>query len=140
MHPTQSSMPPQASSAQIGSQAQQNGPPVLANGVSPAPGSNAPRRRPSSPPSGDNSASAVIAPPHQQQREPPAPLEMPQSPVEQVIVSPADRFGLVGLLHLIKNANTAQQLLSMGSDLSKLGLDIGRRECAGHLVHEASRR
>jgi CCR4-NOT transcription complex subunit 2 len=108
---------------------------VLANGISPAPGSNAPRRR-QTPSNGDQAGVTVQPPPHvlqqmqlqlQQHQQPPAlPLEMPQSPVEQVMVSPADRFGLLGLLHLIKHANAGQSLLSLGSDLSKLGLELGR--------------
>lgn len=51
-----------------------------------------------------------------------------QTPAQQVLFSPADRFGLLGLLHLIKSADQDVQALQMGSDLSKLGLDLGRRD------------
>lgn len=54
---------------------------------------------------------------------------MPQTPAQQVLFSPADRFGLVGLLHLIKTGDPDLTMLSLGSDLSKLGLDMGRKEC-----------
>ncbi|GAA5851715.1 hypothetical protein JCM5353_002065 [Sporobolomyces roseus] len=51
--------------------------------------------------------------------------QVPQTPVQQVLFSPADRFGLIGLLHIIKSANTDQGMLALGNDLTNLGLDLG---------------
>lgn len=53
---------------------------------------------------------------------------MPQTPAQQVLLSPADRFGLLGLLHLIRTEDPDASMLSLGSDLSKLGLDMNRKE------------
>jgi CCR4-NOT transcription complex subunit 2 len=44
------------------------------------------------------------------------------------LFSPADRFGLIGLLHIIKTANTDQGMLALGNDLTNLGLDLGAPE------------
>jgi len=54
--------------------------------------------------------------------------QVPQTPVQQVLFSPADRFGLIGLLHIIKSANTDQGMLALGNDLTNLGLDLGAPE------------
>lgn len=54
---------------------------------------------------------------------------IPQTPAQQVLLSPADRFGLVGLLQLIKTGDPDSTMLALGSDLSKLGLDMNRKEC-----------
>ncbi|GAA6016166.1 hypothetical protein JCM11491_003749 [Sporobolomyces phaffii] len=51
--------------------------------------------------------------------------QIPQTPAQQVLFSPADRFGLIGLLHIIKTANTDQGMLALGNDLTNLGLDLG---------------
>lgn len=55
---------------------------------------------------------------------------MPQTPAEQVLFSPADRFGLVGLLALIKMsaADPDASMLALGHDLSTLGLDLGAQD------------
>ncbi|KAK4050177.1 transcriptional regulator [Microbotryomycetes sp. JL221] len=37
--------------------------------------------------------------------QPSAPGQIPQTPAQQVLFSPADRFGLLGLLHVIKSAD-----------------------------------
>ncbi|CCM03738.1 uncharacterized protein FIBRA_05884 [Fibroporia radiculosa] len=49
---------------------------------------------------------------------------VPQTPAQQVLMSPADRWGLLGLLALIKNADPDQTLLSIGTDLGTMGLDM----------------
>lgn len=51
-----------------------------------------------------------------------------QTPAQQVLFSPADRFGLLGLLHIIKTSDPDVMALALGSDLSKLGLDLSRRD------------
>jgi CCR4-NOT transcription complex subunit 2 len=48
----------------------------------------------------------------------------PQTPAEQVLVSPADRWGLLGLLAIIKGSNADNALLSIGTDLGTMGLDM----------------
>ncbi|KXN82816.1 General negative regulator of transcription subunit 2, partial [Leucoagaricus sp. SymC.cos] len=50
----------------------------------------------------------------------------PQTPAQQILISPADRWGLLGLLEMIKNAGTDVDggLSSMGTDLGTMGLDM----------------
>ncbi|TFL01753.1 hypothetical protein BDV98DRAFT_567476 [Pterulicium gracile] len=50
----------------------------------------------------------------------------PQTPAQQVLVSAADRWGLLGLLAMIQNASldVDQGLTSMGTDLGTMGLDM----------------
>ncbi|GAA5982838.1 hypothetical protein JCM11641_004644 [Rhodosporidiobolus odoratus] len=50
---------------------------------------------------------------------------VPQTPAQQVLFSPADRFGLLGLLHTIKTSDPDLSLLALGNDLTNLGLDLG---------------
>ncbi|KAF8267634.1 hypothetical protein EI94DRAFT_1289866 [Lactarius quietus] len=49
---------------------------------------------------------------------------VPQTPAQQVLMSAADRWGLLGLLAMIKNADPDQALLSIGTDLGTMGLDM----------------
>ncbi|THH17260.1 hypothetical protein EW146_g3510 [Bondarzewia mesenterica] len=49
---------------------------------------------------------------------------LPQTPAQQVLVSAADRWGLLGLLAMIKSADLDQNLLSVGTDLGTMGLDM----------------
>ncbi|TFY57530.1 hypothetical protein EVJ58_g6966 [Rhodofomes roseus] len=49
---------------------------------------------------------------------------VPQTPAQQVLMSPADRWGLLGLLAMIKLADPDQNLLSIGTDLGTMGLDM----------------
>ncbi|EIM86148.1 uncharacterized protein STEHIDRAFT_80361 [Stereum hirsutum FP-91666 SS1] len=49
---------------------------------------------------------------------------VPQTPAQQVLVSAADRWGLLGLLAMIKNADLDRGLLSVGTDLGTMGLDM----------------
>jgi CCR4-NOT transcription complex subunit 2 len=51
----------------------------------------------------------------------------PQMPAQQVLMSAADRWGLLGLSAMIKNARTDadQGLSSMGTNLGTTGLDMG---------------
>ena len=48
----------------------------------------------------------------------------PQTPAQQVLTSAADRWGLLGLLSTIKVADTDQNLLTIGTDLGTMGLDM----------------
>lgn len=51
---------------------------------------------------------------------------VPQTPAQQVLYSPADRFGLLGLLNIIKmSADPDMSMITLGTDLEKLGLDLG---------------
>ncbi len=54
-------------------------------------------------------------------------LQHPQTPAQQVLVSAADRWGLLGLLLSIKNAgqDPDQGLSVVGTDLGTMGLDMG---------------
>ncbi|GAA5968201.1 hypothetical protein JCM3765_003702 [Sporobolomyces pararoseus] len=73
------------------------------------------------PPSSNNNSSSNASTTNQA----PGAGQIPQTPVQQVLFSPADRFGLIGLLHIIKTANTDQGMLALGNDLTNLGLDLG---------------
>ncbi|GAA95051.1 hypothetical protein E5Q_01706 [Mixia osmundae IAM 14324] len=53
---------------------------------------------------------------------------LPQTPAQQVLLSPADRFGLKGLLQIIRSNDPDVSLLSLGTDLSKLGLDLNQKD------------
>ena len=59
-----------------------------------------------------------------------APASVPQTPAQQVLMSAADRWGLLGLLAMIKNADPDQALLSVGTDLGTMGLDMQQQGCA----------
>ncbi|KAI6011203.1 hypothetical protein BKA83DRAFT_4392277 [Pisolithus microcarpus] len=50
----------------------------------------------------------------------------PQTPAQQVLISAADRWGLVGLLAMIKNSGADPDggLSSIGTDLGAIGLDM----------------
>lgn len=77
-------------------------------------------------------STATSAVPSQQQQggaplQPPVSLA-PQTPAEQVLFSPADRYGLLGLLHIIKTTDPDMSMLALGSDLTTLGLDLGATE------------
>ncbi|KAJ3732378.1 NOT2 family protein [Lentinula guzmanii] len=51
----------------------------------------------------------------------------PQTPAQQILMSAADRWGLMGLLAIIKSAgsDSDQALSSVGTDLGTMGLDMG---------------
>lgn len=51
----------------------------------------------------------------------------PQTPAQQVLMSAADRWGLLGLLAMIKSAGSELDggLSSVGTDLGTMGLDVG---------------
>jgi CCR4-NOT transcription complex subunit 2 len=63
-----------------------------------------------------------------------APAPVPQTPAQQVLMSAADRWGLLGLLAMIKNADPDQALLSVGTDLGTMGLDMQQQGCAFPLL------
>ena len=50
----------------------------------------------------------------------------PQTPAQQVLISAADRWGLLALIALMRNANSEPDhgLSSMGTDLGTMGLDM----------------
>lgn len=60
---------------------------------------------------------------------PNATVVAPQTPAQQVLISPADRWGLLGLLAALKNANVDENLLSIGTDLGTMGLDMQAQGC-----------
>ncbi|MCO5547900.1 hypothetical protein L7F22_001354 [Adiantum nelumboides] len=47
-----------------------------------------------------------------------------KTPAHQVLTSPADRFGLLGLLQIIKMQDPDLSMLAMGSDLQTLGMSL----------------
>lgn len=49
---------------------------------------------------------------------------VPQTPAQQVLMSPADKWGLLGLLAIIKSSDLDSNLLSIGTDLGTMGLDM----------------
>ncbi|WFC98091.1 transcriptional regulator [Malassezia yamatoensis] len=49
---------------------------------------------------------------------------MVQQPIDQVLYSPADRFGLVGLVSLIKTQDPDMSMLTMGNNLQSLGMNL----------------
>ncbi|KAI0258819.1 hypothetical protein BC834DRAFT_909402 [Gloeopeniophorella convolvens] len=53
-----------------------------------------------------------------------APGPVPQTPAQQVLMSAADRWGLLGLLAMLKSADPDQALLAVGTDLGTMGLDM----------------
>ncbi|GJN92820.1 hypothetical protein Rhopal_005858-T1 [Rhodotorula paludigena] len=54
--------------------------------------------------------------------------QVPQTAAQQVLFSPADRYGLLGLLHVIKTSDPDTSMLALGTDLTNLGLDLGSSE------------
>lgn len=53
---------------------------------------------------------------------------MAQTPAQQILTSPADRFGLLGLLALIKSSDPDLSMLSMGVDLQTFGLNLNQSD------------
>lgn len=51
-----------------------------------------------------------------------------KTPAHQVLSSPADRFGLLGLVNIIKMHDPDLSMLTMGSDLQTLGLSLDGQE------------
>lgn len=49
---------------------------------------------------------------------------LPQTPAQQILLSAADRWGLLGLLASIKGTDPDAQLLGSGTDLAQMGLDL----------------
>lgn len=56
------------------------------------------------------------------------PGAMAQTPAQQILTSPADRFGLLGLLALIKSSDPDLSMLSMGVDLQTFGLTLNQSD------------
>lgn len=122
------SLPPPSSAQQqrpVGASAAANPTTAAAGGglVPPSPGGATPASVPGSlppPPPSNNNGNGVVAAI--------APIK---TPAQQVLFSPADRYGLLGLLHIIKTADPDLSMLALGSDLTTLGLDLGATECVG---------
>jgi CCR4-NOT transcription complex subunit 2 len=55
-------------------------------------------------------------------------------PAQQILSSPADKWGLQAFLHAIRNADEDKGMLSFGTDLMSLGMDMGSQESVS-LVH-----
>lgn len=53
-------------------------------------------------------------------------LQHPQTPAQQVLISAADRWGLLSLIAYMRNASTDVDhgLTSIGTDLGTMGLDM----------------
>ncbi|KAH9960206.1 hypothetical protein BC827DRAFT_420166 [Russula dissimulans] len=106
----------QQTQQQSQSQAQSQGTSFVGNGN--GPGNGTPTTG-----NGGNGASAEA-----QGQSTSAPAPVPQTPAQQVLMSAADRWGLLGLLAMIKNADPDQALLSVGTDLGTMGLDMQQQE------------
>ncbi|KDR82564.1 hypothetical protein GALMADRAFT_237941 [Galerina marginata CBS 339.88] len=54
-------------------------------------------------------------------------LQHPQTPAQQVLISAADRWGLLSLIAMMRNSNADADhgLSSIGADLGTMGLDMG---------------
>jgi CCR4-NOT transcription complex subunit 2 len=63
---------------------------------------------------------------------------VPQTPAQQILMSAADRWGLLGLLAMIKNADPDQALLSIGTDLGTMGLDMQQQGCVACVCFSSS--
>ncbi|KAH9983702.1 hypothetical protein BJV74DRAFT_878851 [Russula compacta] len=113
--PPPSSFSQQPTQQQGQSQAQAQGTPFVGNGTT-GPGNGTPTTGHG----GNNGAGAEA----QGQSATSAPAPVPQTPAQQVLMSAADRWGLLGLLAMIKNADPDQALLSVGTDLGTMGLDM----------------
>ena len=74
----------------------------------------------------------------QGQSAPTSVAPVPQTPAQQVLMSAADRWGLLGLLAMIKSADPDQALLSVGTDLGTMGLDMQQQGCASSLFFSSS--
>ena len=105
-----------------------------ANALAPPPGQQS---RP--PPNGTPSQSHPspqspldMAPPPQQQQQQGQQAEGPfptqTVPAEQVLASPADKWGLAAFLHAIRNADEDRGMLAFGTDLMSLGINMGGAE------------
>lgn len=49
---------------------------------------------------------------------------LPETPAQQVLVSAADRWGLLGLIAMVKSSDPDLTLLAVGTDLGTMGLDM----------------
>ncbi|KAE8219557.1 hypothetical protein CF319_g6763 [Tilletia indica] len=58
----------------------------------------------------------------------PAPELVTQTPAQQIMASPADRFGLLGLLSVIRMQDPDLSMLALGSDLQNLGLNMSSED------------
>lgn len=54
--------------------------------------------------------------------------QLAKTPAQQVLTSPADRFGLLGLLSIIKMQDPDLSMLAMGSDLQLMGMSLESSE------------
>lgn len=75
-------------------------------------------------------APSDLVPPPQQQQGPQTqstegPFPTQTVPAEQVLASPADKWGLAAFLHAIRNADEDRGMLAFGTDLMTLGMNMG---------------
>lgn len=57
-------------------------------------------------------------------------------PAQQVLASAADRWGLLGLLAMIRSVDPDTAMLGMGTDLSLAGFELGANEYVLSLKHD----
>ena len=110
---TQSTHPP-------GTIANSNAPPFPSNGLNPSdPHASASIPNPNGAPNPMSTTNTSTLQPN------PSP-QHPQTPAQQVLISAADRWGLLALIALMRNANSEPDhgLSSMGTDLGTMGLDM----------------
>ncbi|KAK0521440.1 transcriptional regulator [Tilletia horrida] len=58
----------------------------------------------------------------------PVPELVTQTPAQQILASPADRFGLLGLLSVIRMQDPDLSMLALGNDLQNLGLNMSSQD------------
>jgi CCR4-NOT transcription complex subunit 2 len=108
-----------------------------ANALAPPPGQQS-RPPPNGTPSQSHpspQAPLDLAPPPQQQQQQQqqgqqsqqaeGPFPTQTVPAEQVLASPADKWGLAAFLHAIRNADEDRGMLAFGTDLMSLGMNMG---------------
>jgi CCR4-NOT transcription complex subunit 2 len=93
---------------------------TLSNGIAAAQQQSQPQQQqPLGPPPG-------VPPPNNPFPNPPSAPQYVARPAQQVLVSPADRWGLLGLLAMIKSSDPDLSVLTVGTDLGTMGLDMNQ--------------
>jgi len=112
--------PPYSQQAPSGTNASSGQPPYTPNGAAGDSHSNA------NPPQSSNNPGLHQNPTLLQPGSLPQAQTHPQTPAQQVLVSAADRWGLLGLLAMLKNVGTDldQGMGGIGTDLGTMGLDM----------------
>ncbi|CAL1713590.1 unnamed protein product [Somion occarium] len=107
-------------SAQPTGQTQLGAPP----GVPPPSYSSLPQQQQTPTPYVGNGTVAADTAQHPSQGSAQPSAAVPTTPAQQVLMSPADKWGLLGLLAIIKSTDLDTNLLSVGTDLGTMGLDM----------------